>query len=216
MSQGVITRPGKRHAKTDNKQTLQDKKQIPSTSPSNGSHKGHEWVDLGLPSGVKWATCNLGAKLPSEHGDYYAWGETTTKLSYTENSSKTYKKNMGDIAGNSQFDAARAKWGGLWRLPTKTEFEELLNKCKLKFVDRGGIKGYLMISKINRNSIFLPVVGWYLVDKVNMYNGRGNYWSSTPDKSKNEESYSLVINSFEHRVICYPRDLGFSVRPVMK
>lgn len=101
---------------------------------------GHEYVDLGLPSGLKWATCNVGANSPSEYGDYYAWGETTTKTSYTYENSKTYNKKIGDIGGNASYDAARANWGGTWRMPTKEEFDELLNKCTCTWTTQGGKK----------------------------------------------------------------------------
>lgn len=75
-------------------------------------YNGHAYVDLGLPSGIKWATCNIGASSPSDYGDYYAWGEATTKDTYTAENSTTYKKSMGDISGNPLYDAARANWGG--------------------------------------------------------------------------------------------------------
>lgn len=95
----------------------------------NSYINGHEYVDLGLPSGLKWATCNVGANKPEDYGNYYAWGETGTKSSYGASNSKTYGKQMNDIKGNSQYDAARSNWGGSWRLPTEKELEELVNKC---------------------------------------------------------------------------------------
>ena len=94
---------------------------------------GHEYVDLGLS--VKWATCNVGASKPEDYGNDYAWGETSTKSSYTSDSSKTYGKQMNDIKGNSQYDAARANWGGTWRLPTGAELEELKNKCTWRWTN---------------------------------------------------------------------------------
>ena len=119
---------------------------------------GHEYVDLGLPSGLKWATCNVGASSPSDYGNYYAWGETSTKSEYTESNSKTRGKNMGDIGGNSAYDAARANWGGSWRLPTKAEFEELLNRCTWTWTSQNGHKGYL-VKGPNGRSIFIPAAG---------------------------------------------------------
>ena len=78
-----------------------------------GSSNGHDWVDLGLS--VKWATCNVGATSPEEYGDCFAWGETSPKTEYTEENSLTYGKQMSDIAGNAQYDAARANWGGAYK-----------------------------------------------------------------------------------------------------
>ena len=101
----------------------------PAPKPTTGTERGHEWVDLGLPSGVKWATCNVGASDPWEYGDYFAWGETSPKSEYTKENSKTYNRNMGDISGNPNYDAARANWGGSWRIPTKKEFHELGTEC---------------------------------------------------------------------------------------
>ena len=117
---------------------------------------GHEYVDLGLS--VKWATCNVGASKPEEYGDYFAWGETSTKEEYTEENSLTYGKKMSDIAGNAQYDAARANWGGSWRMPTEYEWQELIDKCKWEWGKVTGVK----VNKVtgpNGNSIFLPAAG---------------------------------------------------------
>ena len=98
-------------------------------APITGKTNGHEWIDLGLPSGTRWATCNIGATQPSQPGGLYAWGETTTKTSYIPGNSKTHGKNMNDISGNATYDVATAKWGKGWRMPTKEEFEELVTYC---------------------------------------------------------------------------------------
>ena len=85
-------------------------------------------VDLGLS--VKWATVNIGATLPADYGNYYAWGETETKDEYTEDNSVTYgDSSFGDISGDATYDAATANWGSSWRMPTYDEFKELLNDC---------------------------------------------------------------------------------------
>ena len=102
----------------------------PASQPKEKTIKdGHEYVDLGLPSGLKWATCNVGASKPEDFGNYYAWGETSPKDEYTEDNCSTYEKQINDISGNAQYDAARANWGGKWRLPTKSEMQELRYKC---------------------------------------------------------------------------------------
>ena len=171
---------------------------------------GHEWVDLGLS--VKWATCNVGASSPSDYGDYFAWGETSTKSSYTENNSKTYNKPMGDIAGNSQYDAARANWGSTWRMPTEKEFQELSDKCTWTWTSQGGHNGYRVTSKTNGNSIFLPAAG-YRWRSFNNVNSHGNYWSAGPNS--NTYGCSLFFRSGNVTPQAYDsRALGYSVRPV--
>ena len=116
----------------------------PIVNPT-GSHNGHDWVDLGLPSGLKWAVCNVGADSPEGYGFYFAWGETETKSRYSWN---TYKWCNGSYYTQTKYctnssygtvdnkttldlsdDAARANWGGSWRMPTKAEQDELRNNC---------------------------------------------------------------------------------------
>ncbi len=174
---------------------------------------GHEYVDLGLPSGLKWATCNVGASSPEEYGDYYAWGEIDTKSEYTKDNSKTYGKSMSDISGNSTYDVARAKWGGSWRLPTKDELEELASKCTWLWTTQNGRKGYKVIGP-NRNSIFLPAAGYRYESSLLLAGRNADYWSSTPLESDDGYAYSLLFNSSHHSVAGTPRLHGQSVRPV--
>ena len=137
----------------------------PAAQPKEKTIKdGHEYVDLGLPSGLKWATCNIGARAPEASGDYFAWGEIKTKKSFSESGSLTYgkKKYSIEIAGNSQLDAARANWGGSWRMPTKYECQELIDKCKWELVTVNcvnGVNGY-KVTGPNGNNIFLPATGF--------------------------------------------------------
>ena len=180
-----------------------------NTSTSNIVN-GHEWVDLGLS--VKWATCNVGASSPSDYGDYFAWGEISTKSSYTIDNSKTYNKPMGDIAGNSQYDTARANWGSTWRMPTEKEFIELSVKCTWTWTSQGGHSGYRVTSKTNGNSIFLPAAG-ARGGSLNYVGSSGYYWSAGPDS--NTRGCNLIFNSSNR----FPqgalnRAYGFSVRPV--
>ena len=174
---------------------------------------GLEYVDLGLPSGLKWATCNVGASSPEEYGDYYAWGEIETKSEYSEDNSKTYGKSMSDISGNVTYDVARAKWGGSWRLPTKKELEELESKCKLEWVTINGKKGY-KVTGPNGNSIFLPAAGARDGSLLCNAGERGYYWSSAPYESRDYCAYSLVFDSSYHPYGWFGRSLGQSVRPV--
>ncbi len=174
---------------------------------------GHEYVDLGLPSGLKWATCNVGASLPEEYGDYYAWGEIETKGKYSQFKSKTYGKRMSDVSGNSTYDVARAKWGGSWRIPTKVEFEELREKCTWQLITKNGKNGY-KVTGPNGNSIFLPAAGYR--DGSSLYHAGWNAycWSSTPLESGDNYACSLYFRSSGHNVNWDPRCYGQSVRPV--
>ena len=181
----------------------------------SGTSNGHDYVDLGLS--VKWATCNVGATSPSDYGDYYAWGETSTKSDYSSSTSKTYGKSMGNIGGNSSYDVARYRWGGSWRLPTKAEFEELKTKCTWTWTTQGGHEGYKVTGK-NGKSIFLPAAGWRHGTSSDLVGERGFYWSSSPYEGDTYRAYGLSFFSsgHGHGVGWYRRYYGFSVRPVVE
>ncbi len=178
---------------------------------------GHEYVDLGLPSGLKWATCNVGASSPEEYGDYYAWGEIETKSEYRIGNCKTSEKSMKDISGNSTYDVARAKWGGSWRLPTKKELEELESKCKWEWTTINGKKGY-KVTGPNGNSIFLPAAGYRDGSSLDVAGKGGYYWSSTPDETYGniDLAYYLDFDSSLYNLYGNYRSYGRSVRPVSK
>lgn len=180
---------------------------------AQGTVNGHEYVDLGLS--VKWATCNVGADSPEDYGDYFAWGETSTKSSYTGDNSKTYGKQMSDIKGNSQYDAARANWGGTWRLPTKAELEELENKCTWTWTTQNGVNG-CKVTGPNGNSIFLPVAGFREGTSLYYAGEIGYYWSSTPDESDSAYAYDLDFGGCSQDVGWDSRNVGRSVRPVLE
>ena len=187
----------------------------PVLGNQNESNKinGYEYVDLGLPSGLKWATCNVGASSAEEYGDYYAWGEVETKSEYTIDNSKTRFKSMSDISGNSTYDVARSKWGGSWRLPTKEEFSELRQKCKWQWTTQNGKNGY-KVTGPNGNSIFLPAAGYRYGSSLNYVGVDGYYWSSTPYESYDANAYYMYFNSSYHNVGRDGRFVGQSVRPV--
>lgn len=175
---------------------------------------GHEYVDLGLPSGTKWATCNVGANKPEECGNEYAWGETITKSEYNPRNSITHGESMGNISGNRKYDVARANWGGSWRMPTKREMEELKNKCTWKMISQSDAEGYVegyRVTGPNGNSIFLPVVNPLVLIMDYWF---GEYWSSTPDEIVNSAAYTLCFNSSECIVRREYRCVGRLVRPV--
>lgn len=193
--------------------TLQKEQPKPNVviNKDRGRLNGHEWVDLGLS--VLWATSNVGASSPSDYGDYYAWGETKTKSSYTEGNSKTYNVVMPDISGEPKYDAATANWGEGWRMPTDEELEELIDKCDWQWTTQGGHNGY-KVTGPNGNSIFLPAAGWRYVSSLNNAGDSGLYWSSTPGGSGTLDSYGLLFFSGGRNVDWSLRYGGQSVRPV--
>ena len=178
---------------------------------TTGTINGHQWVDLGLS--VKWATCNVGASSPSDYGGYYAWGETRTKSEYTADNCSTYGINIGDISGDSRYDAARANWGGTWRLPTQAEMQELIDKCTWTWTSQGGRNGY-RVTGTNGSSIFLPAAGSRYGSSFNSSRDSGYYWSSTPDESDARNAYNLIFGSSVHYLYWDSRYYGESVRPV--
>ena len=143
--------------------------------------ESHDYVDLGLPSGVKWATCNIGAKTPGEYGDYFAWGEIE-KVNILAEENCNCEEHVNDSLSPSE-DAAHVQWGGDWRMPTSKEVQELCYNCKWVEDICDGHKGCRVIGD-NGNSIFLPAGGWIFdikeqgVENVGL---KGCYWSSSRD-----------------------------------
>ena len=179
---------------------------------------GHEYVDLGLPSGLKWATCNIGARVPEASGDYFAWGKIKTKRTFNESASDSLaygKKRLRiEISGDSQHDAARANWGGSWRMPTKCECDELIIKCKWTWTTQNGVKGYKVTSETNGNSIFLPATGYRHRSSLFIGAYGGCYWSSTPDVSGANLAYGIYFSSSKYEVYFDYRYYGRCIRPV--
>ena len=176
---------------------------------------GHEYVDLGLPSGLKWATCNVGANKPEDYGNYYAWGEIKTKSEYTSDNSITYdmRFKFNDISGDARYDAARANWGGTWRLPTYTELEELTYKCTWTWTTQNSISGY-KVTGPNGNSIFLPAAGYRYGTSLSGDGDDGYYWSSTPGDYNDDRAYFIGFNSDGQRMYFIDRLIGQTVRPI--
>ena len=179
-----------------------------------GEINGYEYVDLGLPSGLKWATCNVGASSPEMAGGYYAWGELETKDYYGSDNSSTYEIDMEDISGDPNYDIARAKWGSTWRMPKVTEMNELMSFCTYEEIDINGRKVYKLTSKINGCSIILPRAGYKSAYSHNYYNATICYWSSTPYQSSlNNRAYGK--DGYGCGSCSTPeRYCGFTIRPV--
>ncbi len=197
-----------------------------------GVENSHEWIDLGLPSGLKWATCNVGATTPGGCGDYFAWGGTGPQDYYnwgtyrygngSTMSKYCTKSGYGTVDNKTTLeladDAAHVNWGGKWRMPTKAEYDELMNttNCTWTWTTQNGVKGYKVTSKKNGNSIFLPAAG-YRDYGGTLYNAgsRGYFWSSSLGTRYNSGSaYSLDFNSSDVGWGNYDRCNGYSVRAV--
>lgn len=193
-------------------------------------YNGHEYVDLGLPSGLKWATCNVGADSPEKTGLYFAWGETT---GYTNEQLKSGERkfdkdtyNAGPAASISanltlENDAAHVNMGGIWRMPTRVEFEELYNsnyttKTLTTNYNKTKMKGYIITSKTNGNSIFLPMAGSSVGSSVNTVGNRGSYWSSMFNLSSCAWYLSFDYDSTPHIKNNSLNYYGFSIRGVCK
>ena len=195
------------------------------TRPTTGTLNGYDWVDLGLS--VKWATQNVGASSPSDYGYHFAWGETRKKDNYDwetcfdcldimGGSWGTYKiSGKTSISSTSGHDTARENWGGTWRMPTISEFNELCNKCDWTWTSKGGHNGYLVTSKTNGKSIFLPAAGWRTYTDWNDEGEDGCYWSSTLSSSNSSLALELTFWSSGVRgEWISSRKCGRSVRPV--
>ena len=170
-----------------------------------------EWIDLGLS--VKWASHNIGAALPEDYGDYYAWGEIFPKQQYDEGNSETYGEKMTDISGNSDYDAATANWGGDARVPTEAEIEELIEKCTWQWVPRNGVNG-MLITGPNGNSIFIPASGFRVGAVLDSDDKNGFYWSSTPHETDNGRAYGFNFSKKGPRGSWVHRGNGRVIRPV--
>ena len=156
------------------------------------THNGYEYVDLGLPSGLKWATCNIGATSPEQAGLYFAWGETTGYTGEQVTSgARAFSEavyNSGSAASIStdltlEQDAAHVNLGGNWRMPTEAEYQELLDNCNMvntNDYNGTGVTGRMFTSKVNGNSVFFPDAGDCNDSGVSSSVGSyGSYWSAS-------------------------------------
>lgn len=201
----------------------------PNPNPQPGTEDG--WVNLGLPSGVQWAACNVGADVPEEFGKYYAWGETTTKSDYAWG---TYKYCEGEyweltkycndaeygyngftdnlIVLQPEDDAAFA-WDSNMRMPTSAEWQELIDNTTYEWVTVNGVAGG-KFTAANGNSIFIPAAGKkYLINTLDV-GGVGYYWSSTLEDGDATMAKNYEVSVTEPKGSHYERSYGMPVRPV--
>ena len=183
-----------------------------------------EYVDLGLS--VKWATFNVGATSPEDYGDYFAWGETEPKETYswatykwcdgTSSNITKYNSADGKTVLDLDDDAAYVNWGDKWRMPTKEECQELLDKCTWKEETRNGINGHIVTGP-NGNSIFIPTTGYHNDDNGTGVQGLGTitylWTSSTPG---NANAYDLLLShpTLADGIGSNTRRVGMPIRPV--
>jgi hypothetical protein len=211
---------------TDNRsrQTAAFTMRVTSLCPDD--HHPH-LIDLGLPSGTKWACCNVDTdhpenQSPGNPGAYYAWGETATKdtydwSTYTHcNGDEESCHDLGsDIAGTN-YDVAHMKWGGNWKMPSSAQIQELFDNCTYDFKTVDGYWGWLFISS-NGRSIFLPMAGYYMESDHTIDYFDGRYWSSTQHPSYSYDAYNLRVSVYDNDGLrsnnrCY----GLTVRPIAK
>ncbi|MBQ6729509.1 MAG: protein kinase [Bacteroidales bacterium] len=222
---------GRYVAEVRKKRTELKKAQQPQQSLT-GTANGHEWVDLGLSSGTLWATCNIGAKNPEDYGNYYAWGETKTKSTY---SWKTYKfsndgswsnRNLTKYCDESDYgdngftdnltalqpgDDPAATWGSGWHMPTKKQWEELIKNTSNKWTTQNSVKGRLFTSRKNGQTLFLPAAGCSK-DYIGSY---GVYWSRSLFIGMPDRAWGFDFDSDDCDMgLNDERFLGLSVRPV--
>lgn len=180
-------------------------------SPASGAHGGYDFVDLGLR--VKWATLNVGANSREDFGDYFAWGETKVKDKYRESTRTT----VGRKADSIDCNAARANWGGSWRLPTQAEWVELLNNCSREWGTLNGVAGILFTSRKNGNNLFLPAAGRRIGSSLYGAREYGRYWSSTIYGGRRQEPCGLYFEAGGSAGIDgYNGHDGYPVRPVLE
>ena len=197
-----------------------------------------QYVDLGLPSGTKWAACNLGADAPEDYGNYYGWGCTTP---YAEDDDITWQLYFQKLGGEgtsagdcgtakdplqdyvepnsksisgTEWDAAKKALGGLWRMPTEDEIHELISNCNWTWTTENGVNGYKAVSKSDATKyIFLPAAGdryGTTLDQADVY---GFYWTAAPHVNSPNAIYFSIFSAYR-RVANRPRNYGYTIRPV--
>ena len=199
-----------------------------------GAFNGHVYVDLGLPSGTLWATCNVGATTPESYGDYFAWGETTPKSNYDWTTYKYCHGSYDQITkycnnatyGYNGFtdnltvllpsdDAATANWGDGWRTPTENEWNELWQNTTSTWTTQNGVNGFLFTAR-NGNRVFLPAAGGRYESSLGGAGNWGYYWTSnlfTYDYPGSVAVGNFIAETFQGTEVG-ERCKGYTVRPV--
>lgn len=194
-------------------------------------------IDLGLPSGTKWACCNVGTTTPEVYGSYYAWGETEEKDIYDwttyihcDGSMETCHNIGSDIAG-TEYDVAHVKWGGSWVMPSQDQLQELVSKCQYTSTLENGVSGHQFIGP-SGCTIFFPESDFWrkglldnatlncnnvgLNSETDVLPSAGYYWASTLRASNSSHASSLLFsNGYAYWDTYNYRSFGLTVRPVI-
>ena len=203
---------------TNREEYLKTQRQEQATYSHKNEINGHEYVDLGLPSGLKWATCNVGATSPEQPGGRYGWGNDNPDCTYEDKYHYPCNKPPQNISG-TQYDVARKIMGAPWRMPTKKEFQELMDCCSLELGVINNTKGYFFISRKNANKIFLP----FCTTTIGS-NDRTSYWTANRPSYKyvdfgNSTNFNIRMGmDVRYNGRCYfwnsPRDCEYTIRAV--
>ena len=195
------------------------------STPTPPPSSDHQYVNLGLPSGTLWADCNVGASSPEEYGNYYAWGETSTKSTYSwsnylyASGSSSTCQNLGTHIAGTSYDAATKNWGSNWVMPTIDQANELLKKCTVSLATVNGVAG-LRFKGPNGNSIFIPMAGYKYDSNYSAKGTQCYIWTDTKDNVTNVAYKSLALyferssSSAKANTTPAPRRSGVSVRAV--
>lgn len=181
--------------RTARKATTSKRQHTPvQISEPDGYIDGHGYVDLGLPSGTKWAIYNVGAEAPTEYGYYFSWGNIKP-YQYPEKAvSRMNGVRIENICGDAQYDAATANFGKNWQMPAIADVTELEENCELKEVKINGTKGLLIIGK-NKKNIFMPYAGEYFADSNEFGEDSLGFWTGeseeVPYSDSNEVSWCI-------------------------
>ena len=185
----------------------------------------HNYVNLGLPSGTLWADCNVGASAPEGYGNYYAWGETAPKTSYSWSNykycsgSQSTTQDIGTHIAGTSYDAATKNWGSDWVMPTLDQANELLSKCTVSLATVNNVKG-LRFKGPNGNTIFFPMAGYKYDSKYSAEGTQCYIWTDTKDIVTNVAYKSMAIylerssSSAKANTTAAPRRSGVIVRAV--
>lgn len=177
-------------------------------------------IDMGLPSGLQWASCNVGAKVPSDLGLYFSWGNIEGHgLDEGYNFSQAVYNATPAAAIDTDLslnqDAARAYLGAPWRMPTAAEFQELIDYCTSEWTSINGVAGRLFTSNENGNTLFFPAAGNFNGTSLNARGSYGFYWSSTYESATSAHLLTF-LSSFVNPQGVNDRRLGFSMRAVVQ
>ena len=177
-----------------------------------------QWINLGLPSGIKWAAWNVGARCPEEYGEYYAWGETSKKSIYNLNTYKYWDSiwdkfiHIGNCISGTSYDVATVKWGNGARMPTTDEIQELLYNCEICYYEYNGVRGNLVFGP-NKNSIFIPFSDLADGNEIGRDKTSAFLWSGTLEQY--DDAYGLtMVRDVGALGGGIPREIGLTVRPV--